>query len=158
MLEILGHRLDSNRALCPETSRLLERVPNLIQAFISILEPGKSVPEHEGPYRGYLRYHLGLRIPKENPPKLVINGQDYIWKEGEAVMFDGQLGARADQSQRRDARRPDRRHPPAAARHPGPGQPLRHGRGGAAHLRAQGGTHGSNSRRAPTQAGERRAA
>lgn len=88
MLEILGHRLEANRALCPETSRLLDRVPNLIQAFISILEPGKSVPEHEGPYRGYLRYHLGLRVPKHNPPKLVVNGQDYVWKEGEAVMFD----------------------------------------------------------------------
>jgi aspartyl/asparaginyl beta-hydroxylase (cupin superfamily) len=87
MLEILGHRLEANRALCPETSRLLDRVPNLIQAFFSILEPGKSIPEHEGPYRGYLRYHLALRVPKESPPQLVVNGQDYVWKEGEAVMF-----------------------------------------------------------------------
>ena len=88
ILEILGHRLDANRALCPETSRLLDRVPNLIQAFFSILDPGKSIPEHEGPYRGYLRYHLALRVPKDNPPKLVVNGQDYVWKEGEAVLFD----------------------------------------------------------------------
>ena len=88
MLEILGHRLEANRALCPETARLVARVPNLIQAFFSILEPGKSIPEHEGPYRGYLRYHLALRVPKENPPKLVVNGQDYVWKEGEAVLFD----------------------------------------------------------------------
>jgi aspartyl/asparaginyl beta-hydroxylase (cupin superfamily) len=88
MLEILGHRLEANRALCPETSRLLDRVPNLIQAFFSILEPSKSIPEHEGPYRGYLRYHLGLRVPKANPPKLVVNGQDYVWQEGEAVLFD----------------------------------------------------------------------
>src|SRR4029453_17045489 len=63
------------------------RVPNLIQAFFSILEPGKSIPEHEGPYRGYLRYHLGLRVPKDDPPKLVVNGRDYVWKEGEAVLF-----------------------------------------------------------------------
>jgi aspartyl/asparaginyl beta-hydroxylase (cupin superfamily) len=88
MLEILGHKPAANRAMCPETCKVLSLVPNLIQAFFSILEPGKSVPEHEGPYLGYLRYHLGLTVPRENPPKLVVNKQDYYWKEGEAVMFD----------------------------------------------------------------------
>jgi aspartyl/asparaginyl beta-hydroxylase (cupin superfamily) len=88
MLEILGHKPEVNRAWCPETCRVLERVPNMIQAFFSILEPGKSVPEHEGPYLGYLRYHLALKVPRDNPPKLVVNRQDYVWKEGEAVLFD----------------------------------------------------------------------
>ncbi len=88
MLEILGHRPAVNRACCPETCRVLEHVPNMLQAFFSILDPGKSVPEHEGPYRGYLRYHLALRVPTHNPPKLVVNGQDYCWREGEAVLFD----------------------------------------------------------------------
>jgi aspartate beta-hydroxylase len=88
MLEIMGHKPAANRAWCPETCRVLARVPNMIQAFFSILEPGKSVPEHEGPYLGYLRYHLGLRVPADNPPKLVVNAQDYVWKEGEAVLFD----------------------------------------------------------------------
>jgi aspartate beta-hydroxylase len=88
MLEIMGHKPAANRALCPETCRVLARVPNMIQAFFSILEPGKSVPEHEGPYLGYLRYHLALKVPRDNPPKLVVNGQDHVWKEGEAVLFD----------------------------------------------------------------------
>jgi aspartyl/asparaginyl beta-hydroxylase (cupin superfamily) len=88
MLEIMGHKPAANRARCPETCRALARVPNMIQAFFSILEPGKSVPEHEGPYLGYLRYHLGLRVPTHNPPKLVVNRQDYVWREGEAVLFD----------------------------------------------------------------------
>jgi len=88
MLEIMGHKPAANRAWCPETCRVLDRVPNMIQAFFSILEPGKSVPEHEGPYLGYLRYHLGLRVPADRPPKLVVNRQDYVWKEGEAVLFD----------------------------------------------------------------------
>ena len=88
MLEIMGHKPAANRAWCPETCRVLARVPNMIQAFFSILEPGKSVPEHEGPYLGYLRYHLGLRVPRDNPPKLVVNRQDYVWREGEAVLFD----------------------------------------------------------------------
>jgi aspartyl/asparaginyl beta-hydroxylase (cupin superfamily) len=88
MLEIMGYKPAANRAMCPKTSALLERVPNLMQAFFSILDPGKSIPEHEGPYLGYLRYHLGLRVPTNNPPKLVVNGQDYVWKEGEGVLFD----------------------------------------------------------------------
>jgi aspartyl/asparaginyl beta-hydroxylase (cupin superfamily) len=88
MLEVMGHKPVQNRADCPETCRALANVPNMIQAFFSILDPGKSVPEHEGPYLGYLRYHLGIRVPRQNPPKLVVNRQDYVWKEGEAVLFD----------------------------------------------------------------------
>jgi aspartyl/asparaginyl beta-hydroxylase (cupin superfamily) len=88
MLEIMGHRPTQNRASCPETCRALAQVPNMIQAFFSILDPGKSVPEHEGPYLGYLRYHLGVRVPTQNPPKLIVNKQDYVWREGEAVLFD----------------------------------------------------------------------
>jgi aspartyl/asparaginyl beta-hydroxylase (cupin superfamily) len=88
MLECLGYRVALNCQRCPDTCRALDQVPNMIQAFFSILDPGKSVPTHEGPYLGYLRYHLGLRVPKNNPPKIVVNGQDYVWKEGEAVLFD----------------------------------------------------------------------
>jgi aspartyl/asparaginyl beta-hydroxylase (cupin superfamily) len=88
LLEIMGHRPAYNRACCPETCRALEQVPNMIQAFFSILDPGKSVPEHEGPYLGYLRYHLGVRVPAKEPPKLIVNSQDYVWAEGQAVLFD----------------------------------------------------------------------
>jgi aspartate beta-hydroxylase len=88
LLECVGYKVALNRQRCPETCRALEQVPYMVQAFFSILDPGKSVPKHEGPYLGYLRYHLGLRVPKNNPPKIVVNGQDYVWKEGEAVMFD----------------------------------------------------------------------
>lgn len=88
MLYLMGYKPKENQQQCPETSRFLEKIPNLMQAFFSILEPGKSIPEHEGPYLGYLRYHLALRVPQENPPRLYVNSQEYIWREGEAVMFD----------------------------------------------------------------------
>ncbi len=88
MLECLGYQVGPNVARCAETMKALAGVPDMVQAFFSILDPGKSVPEHEGPYLGYLRYHLGLRVPKNNPPKIVVNGQDYVWKEGEGVLFD----------------------------------------------------------------------
>lgn len=88
MLYLLGHKPKLNRDLCPETCRLLSIIPNLVQAFFSVLEPGKSIPLHEGPYLGYLRYHLGIEVPKENPPHIIVNQQEYTWREGEAVLFD----------------------------------------------------------------------
>ena len=88
LLECIGHKVEFNRRRCPETCKALEKVPNIIQAFFSTLDPGKSVPAHEGPYYGYLRYHLGLRVPKDNPPRIVVNGQNHFWKEGEIVFFD----------------------------------------------------------------------
>ena len=88
MLYILGNKPEANRALCPELSRLLDGVPNLVQAFFSILDPGKSIPLHEGPYYGYLRYHLALRVPKDNPPCIIVNSRKHVWQEGEAVLFD----------------------------------------------------------------------
>lgn len=88
MLEILGHKPAINRSFCPQTCQVLSGVPGMIQAFFSILDPRKAVPQHEGPYLGYLRYHLGLHCPKTNPPYLVVNGQKYVWKDGEAVLFD----------------------------------------------------------------------
>lgn len=88
MIYLLGYQLPMARSLCPELCTLLEKVPNLIQAFFSILEPGKSIPLHEGPYLGYLRYHLGLHVPKNNPPYIIVNNQPYTWGEGEAILFD----------------------------------------------------------------------
>lgn len=88
MLYLLGYQVEKAQALCPTLCRLVERIPNLIQAFFSILEPGKSIPLHKGPYMGYLRYHLGIHIPKNQPPEIIVNGQTYTWREGEAVLFD----------------------------------------------------------------------
>lgn len=89
MLYVLGWRPSAAREQYPETCRILDRVPTMIQAFFSILDPGKNVPLHRGPYLGYLRYHLGVLVPEDdNPPRLRVNEQDYVWKAGEAVLFD----------------------------------------------------------------------
>lgn len=88
MVHLLGYDMSDAKQYCPNLSELLQKVPNLIQAFFSILEPGKSIPLHEGPYLGYLRYHLGIHIPKDNPPQIVINKQPHVWQEGKAVLFD----------------------------------------------------------------------
>ena len=78
----------ANQTRCPRTSALIEKIPNVLQAFFSILDPGKSIPAHCGPYLGYLRYHLGLRVPQKNPPSIRIRDQRYTWKEGQSIIFD----------------------------------------------------------------------
>jgi aspartyl/asparaginyl beta-hydroxylase (cupin superfamily) len=88
VLNMAGAKPKANTQLCPRTAALLDRIPNLFQAFFSILEGGKSVPAHGGPYYGAIRYHLGLVVPKENPPSIRIKDQFYTWKERESVLFD----------------------------------------------------------------------
>lgn len=87
-LDMMGVRPPAFCARCPRTTALLDGIPGLFEAFFSILEGGKSIPAHEGPYRGYLRYHLGLVVPEKDPPSIRLKDQVYTWKEGESVLFD----------------------------------------------------------------------
>jgi aspartyl/asparaginyl beta-hydroxylase (cupin superfamily) len=87
-LDAMGEKPAANRAKCPRTAAALDRIPGLFQAFFSILDGGKSVPAHRGPYRGYLRYHLGLVVPAEDPPSIRIKDRHYTWREGESILFD----------------------------------------------------------------------
>jgi aspartyl/asparaginyl beta-hydroxylase (cupin superfamily) len=87
-LNIMGVKPQAFCARCPRTTKLLDGIPGLFEAFFSILEGGKKIPAHEGPYRGYLRYHLGLVVPEKNPPSIRLKDQIYTWKEGESVLFD----------------------------------------------------------------------
>ena len=78
----------ANQAKCPRTTALLRKVPRVYQAFFSILDAGKSIPAHSGTYYGYLRYHLGLRVPKDNPPRMRVKDQFHTWEEGRSILFD----------------------------------------------------------------------
>lgn len=84
----MGERAERNAEKCPRTTAALECVPNVFQAFFSVLEAGKSVPAHHGPYCGYLRYHLGLIIPEIDPPSIRVRDWRHIWTPGESVLFD----------------------------------------------------------------------
>ncbi len=74
---------------CPETWRILQKIPGLKAAMFSIFEPGKHLKPHRGPYNGVLRLHLGLRVPAE-PDKIAIRVLDRVchWEEGKVLIFD----------------------------------------------------------------------
>jgi len=88
MFDCMGVRSERNCARCPVTASLVGAVPDLFQAFFSILEGGKPIPAHEGIYRGYLRYHLGLKVPRERPPRIRVKDRFHEWREGESIVFD----------------------------------------------------------------------
>ncbi len=83
-----GGGLEANIAKCPRTSALLDRIPGVTQAFVSILDGGKPIPAHDGPYLGYLRYHLALKVPAEKPPSIRIKDQVHTWQVGKSILFD----------------------------------------------------------------------
>ena len=88
---LCGYGIKSEEAIrqCPETWRILQKIPGMKSAMFSIFEPGKHLPPHRGPYNGVLRFHLGLIVPNE-PDKIGIRIADTLchWQEGKALIFD----------------------------------------------------------------------
>jgi beta-hydroxylase len=83
------HRHERNIEQCPETWRLVQRVPGLVSAMFSVLEPGQRLPAHSGPYNGLLRLHLGLIVPEPREAVAIrIDGAVHHWEEGRALVFD----------------------------------------------------------------------
>jgi hypothetical protein len=57
--------------------------------MISILSPRKHILDHRGPYKGVLRYHLGLIVPEDAESCRIRVGEDYRhWEEGKSMIFD----------------------------------------------------------------------
>lgn len=73
---------------CPETARLLRSIPDLQGAFFAFLEPRSVIVDHRGPWRGQLRYHLGLRTPADSGCDLTVDGQTRAWQAGASLLFD----------------------------------------------------------------------
>lgn len=87
-----GHKAEANCARCPETTRLVEQVPGMKTAFFSILDPGKKIPPHRGPFKGVMRYHLGLKVPDPKEQCWIRVGDEVRhWEEGESLLFDDTL-------------------------------------------------------------------
>lgn len=89
MLAGYGLTSAANIATCPETWRICQKIPGLLTVMFSILEPGKHLAPHRGPYNGVLRLHLGLIVPEPREKLGIRVGSDfYRWEEGKAVIFD----------------------------------------------------------------------
>lgn len=75
--------------LCPKTAALMEQIPGMTTAMFSILSPRKHILDHRGPYKGVLRYHLGLIVPEQASRCRIRVGDDVRhWEEGKSLVFD----------------------------------------------------------------------
>ena len=84
-----GFRSEANCARCPESARLCAAIPGMKTAFFSILAPGKHLPPHRGPYKGVMRYHLGLLIPEPAESSGIrVDTETRHWAEGQSMIFD----------------------------------------------------------------------
>jgi beta-hydroxylase len=86
-LEGYGFRAEENCIRCPRTMALLKKVPGLVVAFFSIMEPGTQVPPHRGVTKAWYNCHLGLVVPK-GKVGIEIAGRPAGWREGEWLVFD----------------------------------------------------------------------
>jgi ornithine lipid ester-linked acyl 2-hydroxylase len=75
--------------MCPRTAALMREIPGMKTAMISILSPRKHILDHRGPYKGVLRYHLGLIVPEDAAQCRIRVGEDVRhWEEGKSMIFD----------------------------------------------------------------------
>lgn len=89
VLFAFGDKYEKNCLQVPETTRLLEQVPNMQTACFSILAPNYHIPAHRGVTKGFVRCHLGLNIPKkQNKCRMRVENEICVWQQGKAFVFD----------------------------------------------------------------------
>jgi len=84
----MGNKLKDNCAACPETVKILEKIPDLTTAGFSALLPGTHIKPHEGYTKMVLRCHLGLSVPEPEKCALKVSGVEGHWQEGRCLIFD----------------------------------------------------------------------
>ena len=84
-----GFTADLVTELCPRTAELVRQIPGMVTAMFSILSPHKHILAHRGPYKGVLRYHLGLIVPSEKEAcRIRVGDEIRHWEEGKSMVFD----------------------------------------------------------------------
>jgi ornithine lipid ester-linked acyl 2-hydroxylase len=84
-----GFQADLGVEMCPRTAALMREIPGMTTAMLSILSPRKHILDHRGPYKGVLRYHLGLIVPREAERCRIRVGEEIRhWVQGQSMIFD----------------------------------------------------------------------
>lgn len=83
-----GHEHASALKYCPKTVALLRQVKSVNGAMFSMLPPGGKLTRHLDPVACSLRYHLGLVTPNDDQCFINVDGQNYSWRDGKALVFD----------------------------------------------------------------------
>ena len=87
-LKWYGNALPSAQAQCPHTVALVDAIPSVKAAMFALLPPGGRLNRHRDPFAGSLRYHLGLVTPNSRDCRILVDGEELVWRDGEDFMFD----------------------------------------------------------------------
>ncbi len=87
-LKLYDNDIPSARELAPKTLALIEQVPYMNIALFAVLMPGKKLNKHHDPFAYTLRYSLGLSTPNDPGCGLFVNDADYVWRDGDSIIFD----------------------------------------------------------------------
>lgn len=92
VLKAYGVAIQQNMARCPKLASLVNSAPDVLSATLSFLSPGKHIPRHRGPFRGVIRFYLGLSVPTgaDGRPDvmLIINDVEHRIANGECLLWD----------------------------------------------------------------------
>lgn len=87
-LKWYGYTHESGQKLCPETVKVLKKIPMVKGAMFAMLPPKSELTKHSDPIAVSLRYHLGLVTPNSPDCFINVDGKTQAWRDGEAFMFD----------------------------------------------------------------------
>ena len=86
---IFGNAVIENCSKCIQTAEVLNKIPNLQNAWFSILAPKYHIPPHRGPTKALIRCHLGLKVPGDvNSCWIRVDNEVRGWSEGQCILFD----------------------------------------------------------------------
>jgi aspartate beta-hydroxylase len=92
IMRAYGVDVPQNRARCPAISAIVDEAPEVMSCVLSFLAPGKHIPKHRGPFRGILRFHLMLTMPRtpdgDVAAVLEIDGKPYRLSDGDCLLWD----------------------------------------------------------------------
>jgi aspartate beta-hydroxylase len=92
ILKVYGIPVEKNLRQCPNTAAALAETPEVVSCVFSFLAPGKHIPRHRGPFRGILRFHMMLSMPRDQRGlpacELNIDGVPHFLAEGETLLWD----------------------------------------------------------------------
>lgn len=92
ILKVYGTAVEKNMALCPKLADLVRSNPDVLSASLSFLAPRKHIPRHRGPFRGVLRYQLGLSVPVDEQGRpaavLALDDLEHRIGDGQHLLWD----------------------------------------------------------------------
>lgn len=72
----------------PKTMSIINKFP-CTSAYFSVLEPGTYIKPHYGIYKGVIRCHLAIEVPKDwKNVFLLVETIKLNWREGKCILFD----------------------------------------------------------------------